>query len=181
MSKKIVFTMSCLLITIIFAGVSYAGPKAAPGCILDMNFATKTIESEIAAGTSDIVSVAVVTQNVSNLDTYQAEVKYDQNILKFIGAYEEVPTMGIRNLLKKNGGTTIGFQAVEKKPGLVNIANALTGTNTDEAPEGSGIIAVMRFKVLRHEPSQLSLLNVRFADSSQDEVVVARLKGGKIN
>lgn len=70
------------------------------------------------------------------------------------------------NMLKINGGATIGFQAVENTPGKVNIANALTGSNKDQAPEGSGIIALLKFKVLScGSDILLTLSNVKYMDS----------------
>ncbi len=181
MNQKIAFAMTCLLIIAIFVCISHAGSQTSPGCSLDMNLATQTVESGITADAGDIVSLAVIAENVNNLDTYQIELAYAPDTVRFVGGYEDVPTMGIRNLLKKNGGTSIGFQATEKRPGLLNIANTLTGTDAAEAPEGSGIIAVMRFRVLRDGPCQLGLANVRFSDSSRNEVLVTNLKGGKIN
>jgi len=172
--------LSCLVL-LAFAGTSHAGPNASAACSLDMDYTTWSYESGISstdiessriAYVNDIVSVAVVAQGVKNLDTYQVEVLYDKDRLQFIGGYEDIFLLGIENLLKNNGGTTIGFQAIEKEPGIVNIANALTGMDTSEAPEGSGMLAILKFKVLKEGPNELILLNVHFIDSFQKDDLI---------
>ncbi len=184
MRDKLINVKNCLmtcLIIIMFSGIAYAGPNSSATCGLDMNFSTTDIEADIAASAGDIITVAVVAGGVSNLDTYQAEVLYDTAGLEFIEGYEEVPMSGIRNLLKTNRGTTLGFQAVEKEPGTVNIANTLTGTDTSEAPEGSGILAIIKFRVLEDDPGKISLANVHFVDSSQAQDIIRNTAGGNVN
>ena len=125
------------------------------------------IDSTVTAGMDDEIIIAVVAQNVTNLDTYQVEINYDYALIAFVEAYEDNPMGGITNFLKSNGGTTIGFQAVETTPGTVNIANALVGSDPDEAPDGSGIIALIKFRVLSTDcDNELSLSNVYYIDSS---------------
>lgn len=192
MNNKVIYAigcvLSCLLFTV-FPGMSYAGPNSSAGCSLDMDYTTCSyesgvssldIESSVTAYIDDIVSVAVIAQGVTNLDTYQVEVLYDTASLQFIGGYEDVPLFAIDNLLKTNGGATIGFQAIEKEPGIVNIANTLTGTDTSQAPEGSGIIAIIRFKVLEDGPSKLILTNVHFVDSLQNDDLITNKTDGEL-
>ncbi|MCP4105963.1 MAG: hypothetical protein GY749_10565 [Desulfobacteraceae bacterium] len=191
--KKNVCKISCLtsfLTIIILPNISHAGQNASAGCILDMDIATHSyeqvisstdIESNTRAYTDDIISVAIVAQNVSNIDTYQAEVMYDPTVLQYIEAWEDAPMHGIKNVLKTRGGTSIGFQAVERKAGVVNIANTLTRADISEAPEGSGVLAVMRFKVLTGDSTELGLRNVCFVDSFQNRDFITIKKHGNIN
>jgi len=184
MNKKVICTTCCLascLIVIMFAGMSHAGPNASAACRLDMNFDTVEIESDITASANEMIIIAVVAEDVSNLDTYQAEVRYDPSHLRFVGGYEEVPMRGVRNLLKGSGGSTLGFQAVEREPGVVNIANTLTGTDTSEAPEGSGILSLLRFRMLKAGPARLGLANVHFVDSLQNEDLITDMTDGNVN
>jgi len=184
MGQKLVCAKSCpviCLIILMFSGIGYAGSNSTAVCGLDMNLNTANIESDIAASVNDIITVAVVAGGVSNLDTYQAEVRYDRASLEFIEGYEDVPMLGVKNFLKSKGGTTLGFQAIEKEPGTVNIANTLTGTDTAQAPEGSGILAVIKFRVLKEGKGKISLVNVNFVDSSQNKDVVTNTTDGKIN
>ena len=163
------------LIFIFGTAPAWAGPNSSAGCALDLNYETrnydagitsKDIETAIEGKVGDEIWVGVIAQNVSNLDTYQAEVLFEADRLSYVEGYEDNTFAGIKNLLKINGGTTIGFQAVENTPGKVNIANALTGSNKDQAPEGSGIIALLKFKILScGSDIPLTLSNVKYMDS----------------
>ncbi|GEM_PF-4317566 len=133
-------------------------PVQGAGCALEMNSILKSEANEIW--------VNVVAQEANNLDTYQAEVNFDPVRMVFMGGYEDYPSEGIVNFLKKRGGTSIGFQAVKAADGKINISNALIGNNTDQAPEGSGIIALLKFKIADEAPNNfLKLSNVVFLDS----------------
>jgi len=179
MNKRFI-TLS-FLVFIIFSGISYAGEKSSAVCKLDMDIFTADTESGITAYIGDVISVAVIAQNVNNLDTYQAEIYYAPAVLEFIEGYEDASIAGIKNLLKTNKGKTIGFQAVETEPGIVNIANSLTGTDTSEAPEGSGVIALLKFRVIDNIPETLSLANVYFVDSFQNQNLITDTGDGNIN
>ncbi len=144
------------------------------------------IDSELTACEDDEVWVAVVAQAVTDLDTYQVEVGFDTGRLEFLQGIEDDPSGatcgvgGTENLLKKNGGTSVGFQAVEQTAGTINISNTLTGSDCNEAPEGTGIIALLKFKVLDADPDALLTLgNVFFVDCSSDNESVTDLQNGR--
>jgi hypothetical protein len=163
------------------------------GLALDMNtdtrnylnvFSYQDIEATApgSAGIGDEIWVAVVAQNVTNLDTYQAEVTFDPLKLDYLGGIEDNPVSGIYNLLKKNGGTTVGFQAIEQCPdncGVINISNALTAETTAVAPEGTGILALLNFRVLN--VASLGLSNVFFVDPYGVGQHITQLRGGGIS
>ena len=182
--------MVMIALTIIsISAALHASQISTVACRLDMNIQTTSygpegssieIEPEIIAYMNDTITVAVVAQGVTDLDTYQVEIQFDPQSLKFIKGYEDVPSLGIQNVLKSSGGTTIGFMAFEKTPGTINIANALVGKNTHQAPDGSGILAVLRFKVLSDKTSELVLKNIYFVDSNKKQCVVTQKFGGKI-
>ncbi len=186
-------TMFSIFILLFLIGTSpvWAGPNSSAGCALDTDYKTRDynpeitpedIDSTAAAKASDEILIAVIAQNVANLDTYQAEISFDAKRMAFIEGYEDNSFGGITNLLKKNGGATIGFQAVEKNAGTVNIANSLAGKNTDEAPEGSGIIALLKFKVLDgHSNNHITLSNVNYLDSANTNDSITNLADGVIN
>ncbi|MCP4105962.1 MAG: hypothetical protein GY749_10560 [Desulfobacteraceae bacterium] len=187
----------CIIILFIIAGIilifgtypAWAGPNSSAGCALDMDYTThdydphissKDIETAITAQANDEIWVAVVAQNVINLDTYQAEVDFDIKCLEFMEGYEDNPLGGIDNLLKKNGGTSVGFSVTEKRPGTINIANSLIGDDETEAPEGSGIIALLKFKVLDcTSDHRMTLSDVNYLDSGgTDDSITAFINSG---
>jgi len=171
--------------------LAWAGPNLDAGCALDTDYTTqdydagitsKGIDSTINANANDEIWIAVVAQNVTNLDTYQVEVNFDPSRMSFIQGFEDNPFDGVNNLLKKNGGITVGFQAVENVAGIVNVANALSGTDTNKAPEGSGIIALLKFKVLDGDPdNHLTLSNVHYLNSGGTDNSITNLMYAVVN
>ncbi|KPA11347.1 conserved hypothetical protein, secreted [Candidatus Magnetomorum sp. HK-1] len=164
---------------------------SASGVALDLNFNTRKynetvsdqdIESSISASLNDEIWIAVVAQGSKNLDTLQVEVQFDSSKLEFSKGAEDNAFGGISNHLKKNNGETVGFQAIESSPGIVNIANALAGSDDSVAPEGSGIIALLNFKLLSQDlENKLTLQNVVFIDSKGSSTKINQLMNGCIN
>ncbi len=63
--------------------------------------------------------------------------------------------------------------------GTVSIANALLGSDCNEAPEGSGVIALLKFRVLDTDPeNQPTLGNVYFVNCNGDEQEITNLTNG---
>ncbi|KPA13630.1 hypothetical protein MHK_006163, partial [Candidatus Magnetomorum sp. HK-1] len=148
----------------------------------DEKISSKDIDSSLTAEKGTEVWIAIVAQNAKNLDTYQVEIEYDTKRAQFIQGVEDNSFGGIKNFLKKNGGTTVGFKAQEIDSGTVNIANALSGQDMDQAPEGSGIIALVQFKILNNFPDNfLKLINVNFLNSKELEDNVHHLMNAVFN
>ena len=142
------------------------GPNADAGCAIDLDYQTAEVESLKTFETGDQLWVTVVAQDVENLDTYQVEVAFDDSQLSFVAGYEENAIGGIDNLLKSEGGSTVGFQAVEYEPGAINIANALAGQDPAQAPEGDGVIALLKFNVVNAvSDTEITLSNVHYIDT----------------
>jgi hypothetical protein len=189
MMKKILWSFCFVLIA--FFQISNAVADHIGGCSIDINIQTHQydhnissldIESQITADPSDKIWIAVVAQNMTDFDTYEIEIHYDANSLSFEGGYEDSPMMGIDNLLKLNSGKTIGFQAVESKQGVINIANSLIGTDINEAPEGSGVIAILQFSLLSDVVnSRIRIYKVNFLNSSQNKISVQKIEDAVIN
>ena len=142
------------------------GPNADAGCAIDLDYQTVAVESLKTFQTGDQLWVTVVAQGVENLDTYQVEVGFDDSQLSFVAGYEENAIGGIDNLLKSEGGSTVGFQAVEYEPGAINVANALAGQDPGQAPEGDGVIALLKFDVVNAvSDTEITLSNVHYIDT----------------
>ena len=189
MNKYIFFSFVIIMSIITFNSHSLAEHEKKSACYLDMDITTRTynnadavdIESSIISYADDTIMVGIIAQNVLNLDTFQVEVNYDPSVLSFIAAAEDLTYKGIKTILKKNGGSTIGFQATEKKSGTINISNTLIGDDPQIAPEGTGLLAIIKFKVLSDKTTFLDLKNVFFVGSDKTEDPVNLLHGGKIN
>ena len=197
---------SCIIIFLIVFTIdaAIAGPNASSGCAIDLddsthdydvNISSKDIESKGIIGSKDEVTISVVAQNVSDLDTFQVEINYDPDLIQFIRAYENTSQETV--FLQQNGGISTGLMVAEKQSGTINIASALIGKDKEEAPDGTGIIAFLDFKILNNTKKiHLSLSNVYYINSDgvkdhithkQDAFIFASIfiktsssKGGKI-
>jgi hypothetical protein len=173
-------------ISVIMLNNTLANDHNGPGCSIDLNIethlydqgiTTKDIETKVYAKKDQIIWLAVVAQNVSNLDSYQFDLLYDPEELSYVGSMEENQMeFEIMNILKKNDGVTIGFQCYLIEPGKINIANTMTGDDEQKAPEGSGVLAIIGFKTITNYPNaRLKLANVLFIDTGNNQVVVQHL------
>ena len=161
--------------------------NSSAGVALDMDISTRAydqerisvqdIEDTVCAATGETFWFALVAQDVQNLDTYEIEVSFDDSRLQLVAGMEDCPFNGIYNILKNNGGSTVGFQAVENKPGTVNVANALVGSDENEAPEGSGILALLGFQALDEDyDNALTVSKANYIDySGRIDEIAARL------
>jgi hypothetical protein len=149
----------------------------------------KAIESTAKPDETGVVMALIVAQNVEDLDTYQMEIEFDADKLMFVEGYEDqfIPTPCGENFLKKEGGTAVGFQAYERKPGIVNVASSLVGASSEQSPDGSGVLAVLKFKSRDRKRDinpdniiQLKLSNVFFINSDGKNEPITRLKDGYI-
>ena len=148
---------------------------------MDLNFTTSTIESSLKAETNEHITIAVVATNVSNLDTFQVEIKFDPKRMVFVNAFD---TYGFEydNFLSLNYGTHMGLQVKQINDSTINIANAISGQNSDEAPDGSGVIAYVAFKILDNQANNsLSLANVHYIDSFQTKDRIQSLSHAAVN
>jgi hypothetical protein len=146
------------------SGVSLDGDYSTQGYDQDAITAT-AIEGDVSVDVGDEVWLAIVAQNVVNLDTYEVVVSYDATQLTFVEGMEDSSFIDVENLLKLNGGTTTGFTAVESSSGVVNVANALNYEDTSEAPEGTGIIGLLRFSVLTEDSIDVTITSANFLNS----------------
>jgi len=185
-----VYWLLCCLFLVACPINNYAGQNSSAGCSLDMDYTTQAytneistvdIETNVFSTDNNDILIGVIAQNVKDLDTYQVEIKYDPNVLKLIDVSEDIPMKGIINILKQNNGRTIGFQSTLKKSGIINISNTLVGSDSTKSANGSGVIAVLKFKVLSDVSTSLELSNVRFVDSLQKEDHVVKVNGANCN
>ncbi|KPA16556.1 hypothetical protein MHK_003217 [Candidatus Magnetomorum sp. HK-1] len=190
MTKKIITFATMLCLFVCFLPVkSFAGSNDQAGCTLDMDISTHEyiesmpyadLESSSIVSVNDQIFVAIVAQNVRDLDTYQVEITYDSSRLEFTAGYEDNSVSGLVNLLKINGGKTLGFQAIKRQSGLISIANSLVGSNVSQAPEGTGIIAILQFSVISDGDCNINLTNVRYVDANNSEDSIKNIKNAHL-
>jgi len=162
---------------------SASNPPDTPNVSIDMNIKTEEVESKIYSTEGSEVRISIVANNVKKLDTYQVEVEFDPESMQFIAGFEDSAFLGIENILKTKNGKTVGFQAIEVSPGTISIANALIGSNCNEAPDGSGVLAILQFKLLESdtdEPMNIKPKNIFFIDCEGTQSEIKNVNNGQV-
>ncbi len=191
--KKVVHNTCSVLILILIVflpATVLSGPNRNAGCALDANpetadyaqtVSSENIETSIKARPGEIVAIAAVAQGTSDLDTYQIEVRYDPQVLEFVKTPKTNLVVGTVNFLGSKGGTCFGFESVDPEKGTINVSNSIAGNIGTHAPEGSGTISVLHFRILQNKPAKLKLENVVFMASDGVADRVERLAGAAVN
>ena len=147
-----------------------AGPNEDAGIRFDLNATTygNQNQTSIAApAVADYIRVDVYCTGIHNLDTYEFEVLYNPSKLVYITTTPTNPITFEENILTSNGGEAICWMVDTSTPGVLSIAYTLAGTDTNEAPEGEGLVADIVFQALTTEQDipTLTFGNVYFYDS----------------
>ncbi|MDM8514664.1 Ig-like domain-containing protein [Desulfobacterales bacterium HSG16] len=158
------------------------------GCAIDLYYITheydqmtslKDIDSIKRAKAGDEIELAVVARNVTDLDTYQFDIEFDADHMIFIEKYEKVAD--VQGFFEKNGGRMIRMPVIDDVPGVVSIAGTLAGNSEEEAPDGSGIISFLKFKIINDDiDKKISLANVVFLDYRGKKELVTNLTDATI-
>jgi hypothetical protein len=165
------------------------------GCAIDLNFLSSRNYIQNSTSNIDIESsahielnheffIAVVAQNVKDLKVFQASLLYNPEELQYISSHENytTPSDTIHNFLKNEGGTTLWLDP-QNTPGKLVLCSAIAGlSGKKEAPDGSGIIAFVKFKLLSEKKNMnITLSDVHFADINNNEIQVVNLINAVIN
>ncbi|MBD3386366.1 T9SS type A sorting domain-containing protein [candidate division KSB1 bacterium] len=143
----------------------YGGQNASAfiGFDLDLSAGYQGVHSAVVDAANQDVWVEVHIIDCSNLDTYEFDLSFPATDLSFQGGYEDNLFSAENNILKQEG-TTIGFGATDEG-GVVNVRNTLVGNQGDASPDGTGLLALLKFKSLVAHPGGLHFLNVYVYDN----------------
>lgn len=158
-----------------------AGPNESASLSVDLDLTTPGIQSQhIIDEQASQFFAAVWCEDVVNLDTYSFVVTFDTSLVQLTGTYEENPMAGLTNILKTNGGATlfIAPTADMVQKGEITVASTLTGSNEAQAPEGSGLLALLQFTVLDLGECTLSLGETTLLDHEEIPDEITELNDG---
>lgn len=143
----------------------YGGQNASAfiGFDLDLSAGYQGVHSIVVDAADQDIWVEVHIIDASNLDTYEFALSFPATDLSFQGGYEDNLFSSENNILKQ-AGTTIGFGATDEG-GVVNVRNTLVGNQGDASPDGTGLLALLKFKSLVAHPGGLHFLNVYVYDN----------------
>ena len=156
-------------IILILPSFSISGQNASANLSPDLNtstFGNQQLVSVSPIPANETFSLDVYIKDASNLDTYEFDVVFDCGELEFVQANEDQPITLENNILKKNGGFTIGWIATVTSPGTLNIANTLIGNNAENTPDDEGLLAHIIFRTITQASGQISFQNINFFDNN---------------
>jgi len=164
--------------------VAEAGQNSAATVHLDLDTAVGGIQTTCSAAVDDVFDVDIVINGAVNLTTFNLVVTFPQAVL-------EIQDAGVTegDFLNKNGVTTT-FLKDTATGGRVEVTGIVLGTITDEqAADGDGVLAHLRFKVLSTLQADLAfsaagsdtqLLRDNAGDTD-DPVALGNASGGTVN
>jgi len=144
------------------------GPNEFAGIVFDLDAATtgnQNLTSIPSQPAGTMIRLDVYCTGVSNLDTYEFEVIYDETELAYISSSATNPITFEPNILTTNGGTALGWMVDSSTPGVLSIAYTLAGADPAQAPEGDGLIADIVFQAQVNTYGTLSFGDVYYYDS----------------
>jgi len=145
-----------------------------PVCALDINPALSVYQTEeqiisaVSLTAGDEFSAGIIVFNISGLDTFQAEIRFDPACLAYTGTEQDQSVSGF---LTRNGGKAIQMPVSEKIPGVLTLAAAIIGKKPAESVSGNGPIGILRFRVLKAEKEiPLETENIIFLNSNAERM-----------
>jgi parallel beta-helix repeat protein len=166
-------------------------PLPSVGMALDLDISSHSyensisetdIETSINLETNKMFLVGVIIQGAKNTDTVQIEINYDADRLEFIEGDETMPEQGITNFMNQNGCESIGFNITERWPGKINVSAATIYSESEQAPVGSGILAILQFKTMDEEyNNNIYLSDGYLIDCNDNEIPLITTSNATIN
>ncbi|HEX2957216.1 MAG TPA: hypothetical protein VHO70_10305 [Chitinispirillaceae bacterium] len=108
----------------------------------------------------EVVIIAVVAENMTNLHTYSFKCQFDTQIVHFNGAVAKMSPSSTA-FLEKNNGSIAAFLSFPDT-NCVEIAATLSGKDPTECVSGDGVIGFLSFVAKRNGNPKLMLNSARF-------------------
>jgi len=166
-------------------------PLPSVGMALDLDISSHSyencisdtaIENSINLKNNKVFIVGVIIQGARNTKTIQIDINYDANRLEFIEGNETMPEQSITNFLNQNGCESIDFNITEQFPGKINFSAATIYSDYEQAPDGSGILAIFQFRTLDEEyNNNIYLSNGYLIDCFNNEIPLIATSNATIN
>jgi len=195
---KDLFFYVCIFFLVLKAQVSFAYENDSPGCAVDFNIHTNNydqnvvtqndIDSRIRITAGKLLILGIVAQNVTKLKFFQVKVHYSYENLNFLRGDEDFidifnPNNSRYNLLKKNGESTLWISPTDSPKGCITLSSSISGNSNEiMAPDGSGFLGFLYFKVLNNDSTIFIILSdVHYVDIYKKDTLVVQHIPGIIN
>lgn len=144
--KKLLLNILCT------ACVVWAGPNGSAQLYIDTDTGTSRIDSVNYCLKDSVFTVGVNADGLVNLYSYQMYLQYDTSKLQFISA-----TAGSSNVLGLKGGQFNSFNGKSKDSTKIRLAGCLVGDDESQCATGSGLLAIVSFKMKSDDTAKLTL------------------------
>lgn len=159
-----------------------------PTAVTDSSYIEIDLNKNTAV-VGDIVEAYIKINNIDNFAGYHVNIKYDTSILQAVNLHDgkayisgTLPSDG--NLLVDTAYHPFGTAANDVGRGILNIAKAyinLEKYRLDKAPEESGTLAVIGFKVLAEGNTNICFENANSIPNGISGTMLSDWNGNRIN
>ncbi len=179
-----------LSIFLVAIGGVTAGPNSEAQLLIDTDPQTigiGSIEGTRSMAANGEVTIAVVANDVKNLDTYAFRLTFDRSLLTYEHSSVDLTDPETANILAVNGGTvccqgTTILTGASSDIDTLEFYYSLVGTDTIEAPDGFGLVASVTFSstLSPGASAQIEIASAEFVSSDYERDYVATLGSGTI-
>lgn len=162
MNLKRFFEKSIGIIAVIVMG-TFSGPNENVQIIVDHDALTEEIESVCSYSGNDVV-VAVKLSSVTNLAGFCITAAYDTTQLKFVSAKMVKEGSSGPSFLESEGGKAGPFMVIPKE-GKVEVVAGIKTKSGDDAPDGDGTLAYLKFERLGTQECTITVTKAELSDS----------------
>ncbi len=163
MNLKEFYKKSIGIIAVIAIGV-FGGPNKDVRIIIDHDALTKKIESVCSSSGIDVL-VAVKVSGATNLAGFCITATYDTTQLKFVSAMMVKEGASGPSFLESEGGKAGPFMVIPKE-GKVEVVAGIKTKGGDEAPDGEGILAYLKFERCGSQECAITVIKAELSDSN---------------
>ena len=145
------------------------GQSSSVGIRIDFNYQISGNQNQNSIsppGTGADIYLEIHITMAPNLDTYEFELNYPGSDLIFENAFEDNSFSGENNFLKKNGGSTMGWNVTDYGDHIY-IRNTLAGDHGWDTPDGDGLLALIKFKSKVDAPGGINFGKVEWYDKDR--------------
>ena len=150
---------------LLLAAHAHAAGNADAVLSLDGAPGTAALDSVATAPVGGKWTVALRISGAEYLDSYACELGFDSTVVAPLSGSLSDSALAPVPFLESRGGTAIWFARPSRaSSNTISIAATLAGSDSSRSPQGSGILAILVFRVVKQGKSRLEILHPKLLD-----------------
>lgn len=159
------FSAALLVVCLALAPRVTAAGNADAVLALDGVPATEALDTLAAAPVGGKWTVALRVKGANYLDSYACELGFDSTVVAPQAGSLSDSVLAPVPFLESRGGTAIWLARPSRgASNRISIAATLAGSDSTHSPQGSGVLAILVFRVLKQGKSRLEILHPKLLD-----------------